>query len=487
MKLSLAALDLKPEAALDYWRNKGLRIGDREFARINDRARDLAFTMAGVRKLHIMQGMKNAIQDSLQAGLTFDQAKNAFLRGIKAKGVGDLKSLTRYERRLARSALLLKDDHRLKTVFRTNISTAYHAGHWAAGREAAELGQERIIMYQAVMDSRTRDSHARLDGLTQPFSHEIWKRIWPPNDFNCRCTVLSIPPAMAKARGITVSGKDGMDMHLLDYKPSKGFNSGPPTKNRLTPHIDRGLQIIGEEEARAMPPKSTKIISGDSLAAKHRKRRQKHLEWFNGLGPEAKLAVKENFSDAVDVFAVEGHNITSRGLARHYIGLLPKDINENWTGALVSASDTDIKIAYRNLLSRFDHNLVGLWSGDVKSAALERGIGIAEARRRIRRKLTNHAKTMLKNLPDALDNSPIVAFNDKELWLDPAGDGFAFRFRPKTFIDSSAKIVRNASLDEVRYVVNYGEWIQEKGDISIADIPSKRPGLEPVKVHLSLK
>ncbi len=88
--------------------------------------------------------------------------------------------------------------HHLETVWRTNSALAYSAG------QAAEL--ERIKddfpfwEYSAVMDSRTRPSHALLHGkIFQTGDY----RFFPPIGFNCRCSSIPISRRAAQQRGIT--------------------------------------------------------------------------------------------------------------------------------------------------------------------------------------------------------------------------------------------------------------------------------------------
>lgn len=44
--------------------------------------------------------------------------------------------------------------------------------------------------YVTIGDARVRAAHADLNGRKWPLGHDAWKTIWPPNGWNCRCTVL---------------------------------------------------------------------------------------------------------------------------------------------------------------------------------------------------------------------------------------------------------------------------------------------------------
>lgn len=45
------------------------------------------------------------------------------------------------------------------------------------------------LKYEAILDERVRDKHKALNGFIAPFNHPIWKRLYPPIDWGCRCDV----------------------------------------------------------------------------------------------------------------------------------------------------------------------------------------------------------------------------------------------------------------------------------------------------------
>src|SRR5690606_20937441 len=72
----------------------------------------------------------------------------------------------------------------LETEYNTALATAegidlYHS-----------FGEEDVLEISTVGDDKVRKSHAALDGFTARRSHRIWKKIWIPFDFNCRCHII---------------------------------------------------------------------------------------------------------------------------------------------------------------------------------------------------------------------------------------------------------------------------------------------------------
>lgn len=84
------------------------------------------------------------------------------------------------------------DSGYLGTVFETNLSSAYSAGRDVQLTQPAVIEAVPYRVYQAVLDARTRPSHAALDGKTWDARvTSEWRRFQGPNGYNCRCGVVS--------------------------------------------------------------------------------------------------------------------------------------------------------------------------------------------------------------------------------------------------------------------------------------------------------
>ncbi len=80
----------------------------------------------------------------------------------------------------------------LEGVFRTQAQFASSAGQFNALRDP---DIEEILWgfkYVTVGDDRVRPEHAALEGVTLPKNAEEWNTIYPPNGWNCRCSVIPI-------------------------------------------------------------------------------------------------------------------------------------------------------------------------------------------------------------------------------------------------------------------------------------------------------
>lgn len=68
-------------------------------------------------------------------------------------------------------------------------SSATMAAKW---EEFAEDGGRYNLQYRTAGDSRVRPAHAELNGVTLPMSDSFWEEYYPPNGWNCRCTVVQV-------------------------------------------------------------------------------------------------------------------------------------------------------------------------------------------------------------------------------------------------------------------------------------------------------
>lgn len=80
----------------------------------------------------------------------------------------------------------------LETMSRTQLSLAYNGGRWAANQDP-DIDQALWgYRYEAIIDDRTRDEHIKLHGTQLPKDDPFWTANWPPNGYNCRCTIVEV-------------------------------------------------------------------------------------------------------------------------------------------------------------------------------------------------------------------------------------------------------------------------------------------------------
>jgi SPP1 gp7 family putative phage head morphogenesis protein len=82
----------------------------------------------------------------------------------------------------------------LETVFQTNVQTAYQNGKLEQmKRSGGPVQTMPYWQYRTAGDARVRPAHAALDGFSCAcMSDPVWRRLYPPCGYNCRCTVIPL-------------------------------------------------------------------------------------------------------------------------------------------------------------------------------------------------------------------------------------------------------------------------------------------------------
>jgi SPP1 gp7 family putative phage head morphogenesis protein len=135
-----------------------------------------AFTIAGVSDVRLIEQIKQALADVLEKGGTAQDFESAVNALTDKAGVD----------RLALS--------QIDTVFQTNVQTAYQNGRFEQLTDPAVMAALPFWVYRTAGDDRVRPAHAALDGFAAKVGDPVWRRIYPPCGFNCRCTVTGEGP-----------------------------------------------------------------------------------------------------------------------------------------------------------------------------------------------------------------------------------------------------------------------------------------------------
>lgn len=174
---------VQPKDALSYLKRKKV-VSEKELASLERNARDRAFYISGVTKQALAEEILASMVQAMEQGTSLQQWQRDIRETAKKAGL---------------------NKHRLETIYRTNTASAYMAGRYAQLQKATDL--RPYWRYLAVGDKRTRPEHMALDGLVYPHDHEFWSQFFPPNGFNCRCTVQSLSERQVKARGYEVQSE----------------------------------------------------------------------------------------------------------------------------------------------------------------------------------------------------------------------------------------------------------------------------------------
>lgn len=106
-------------------------------------------------------------------------------------------------------------------------ASATMAAKW---EQFSEDGDRYNLQYRTAKDDKVRPEHAALDGVTLPMSDSFWETYYPPNGWNCRCTVVQVRkqkyPATEHAEAMS-RGEEAMNDERYNIFR---FNSGKQGK-----------------------------------------------------------------------------------------------------------------------------------------------------------------------------------------------------------------------------------------------------------------
>ncbi|MBI4829453.1 MAG: minor capsid protein [Nitrospinae bacterium] len=165
-------------------------------------AHDRAFTVAKMMDVELLGDVRAALDEAIARGGTVEEFKRELAPHLQARGWWGRQEMLDPVTGEART-VQLGSARRLETIFRTNLRTAHAAGQW----ERIERNKKTLplLMYDAINDGRTRAEHRAWDGTVLPVDHPWWKTHYPPNGWNCRCSVIPVNEAMAAAMGEKVT------------------------------------------------------------------------------------------------------------------------------------------------------------------------------------------------------------------------------------------------------------------------------------------
>lgn len=86
----------------------------------------------------------------------------------------------------------LGSDRRLKTIYSTNLRSAYQKGQYD---RTMESDLHPYLMYRIGASVHHREQHLRWNNLIRPKDDPIWNSIFPPNGYGCKCYTVAVTQA----------------------------------------------------------------------------------------------------------------------------------------------------------------------------------------------------------------------------------------------------------------------------------------------------
>lgn len=244
----MAAVELKPlppAEAVRFFQSKGYRVGF-AWADVWQEEHARAFTVAKALRRDLLEDIRAEVDRALGEGTTLREFRQRLTPVLQEKGWWGRQRMTdplTGESRIVQ----LGSPRRLKIIFDTNLRMAAAAGRW----ERIERVKERrpYLRYSAVLDERTRAEHRAWHGTVLAADDAWWNTHYPPNGWNCRCTVQQLSERDLERFGFAVAGAAPASPTRAWRNPRTGAIA------RVPEGIDPGFAYnVGKAHLRALVP-----------------------------------------------------------------------------------------------------------------------------------------------------------------------------------------------------------------------------------------
>jgi SPP1 gp7 family putative phage head morphogenesis protein len=201
----LDAFNMKPAAAMEYLARKN-NVESWNWLDLWKDAHARSFTVAKTAKLDVLNDIRALVDKALANGITFAQFQKELKPQLQKKGWWGKKERVNEETGEI-TEYMAGSPRRLKTIYQTNLQTAYMAGRYKGQMDAA--ADLPYIQYIAVMDGRTTDTCRDMHGRVFRADDPIWNSLYPPNHWGCRARTRSLTERMVQREGLKVESSDG--------------------------------------------------------------------------------------------------------------------------------------------------------------------------------------------------------------------------------------------------------------------------------------
>jgi hypothetical protein len=216
-----------PKEALDYIKRKSLKPAF-SYRDVWNEEHATGFTVAKAMQTDLLQDIKGAVEAAIENGQTFDAFRKDLRPTLEGKGWWGRKTMVDPVTGKTVDAQL-GSNRRLKTIYQTNIRSAYNQGVWERGQASPA---HPYIMYRIGPSQNHREEHRAWDGLVLPKDDPFWNAHYPPNDWGCKCYPRFISQATYerfKASGVpspkAVDGSGGGSIPIKTDRPPEQYKT----------------------------------------------------------------------------------------------------------------------------------------------------------------------------------------------------------------------------------------------------------------------
>jgi SPP1 gp7 family putative phage head morphogenesis protein len=165
----------------------------------------------------------NAIQSMAQEAADYSQSNISnlldFIKDDAARALDKGLSFLDWKDQMRLEGYEEANPYHLRTNFDTAANGSYHAGMWHEITQYADIFP--YLRYVTVEDDKVREEHQALHGTIAAVEDPFWTIYYPPNGYNCRCSVEQLMQSEAVS-----DRKFGLEVLSLSLDPRFMKNTG---------------------------------------------------------------------------------------------------------------------------------------------------------------------------------------------------------------------------------------------------------------------
>ena len=190
-----ALFQMQPKNAIAYLKQKHIA-ESWDWQDMLDDAHVSAFTIAKSAELDVATDIYQAVLKAAESGQTFSDFKRQLTPVLQQKGWWGKQAVPNPDTGELQN-VQLGSPYRLKTIYLTNLQSAYMAGRYA--EMTAAIATHPYWQYVTVNDGKVREAHRKLPGQVFAAADPVWDTLYPPLDYRCRCRVRPLSHSQGAA------------------------------------------------------------------------------------------------------------------------------------------------------------------------------------------------------------------------------------------------------------------------------------------------
>lgn len=233
-----------------------------DYDEIKFEAHQRAFTVAKITQIDLLADIQTSLENAFVDGQSFEKWKKELKPTLQKHGW--LGKVVVQNPNTKEQKEIFVGASRLKKIFYTNARTAYAQSEARAGYK---LPLSEYIRYVAILDNRTRHTHAQMHGKIAHRKDKFWEKNYPPNGWNCRCRVDSYSKDDLDEFGF----KESVSAQKLNIAEKDwDYDTRNLEKN------DNGLQLIIENKLKRLAKNQSAVNALNALKAEIKAKRQRY-------------------------------------------------------------------------------------------------------------------------------------------------------------------------------------------------------------------